>query len=308
MQVKKNIKDTKERKITRSRTGRLNPINDYLFKQYMGTEKYKVCLVSFLNAVLGTDFKDVEILENLELPKDSPEGKFGRLEVRAKLQDGTQINIEVQLLNERNMIKRSQYYNGRLFISGIRQGEDYSKLGKVISINLLNFDYLPYREYHISSHFRIDQYPEELLTADQEIHFLELKKFDREEVYDINNPLHRWMKFFDCNLEKEALKELIRMDVAIAAADERMNKAAASEKEMRYYEAMEDARREMVSAINYHRNQGFKDGEEKGKAEEANRFATLMSLLLKDKRMAELKKVAEQPESREVYYKEYGIE
>ncbi len=34
------------------RKGRLNPLNDYLFSQYMGTEECKECLISFLNAVL----------------------------------------------------------------------------------------------------------------------------------------------------------------------------------------------------------------------------------------------------------------
>ncbi len=205
--------------ITRSRTGRLNPLNDYLFKQYMGTEECKVCLISFLNAVLELELTEVELIKNLELPKESPEGKFGRLDIRAKLPDKTQVNIEVQLLNEDNIKERSQYYNGRLFVSGIREGEDYRHLGKVISINLLNFNYLPYAEFHISSHFRIDQHPQELLTDDQEIHFLELKKFYKEGIYDINNSLHRWLKFFDRNLEETDLKELIRMDEAIRIAE-----------------------------------------------------------------------------------------
>ncbi|HHV13375.1 MAG TPA: hypothetical protein GXX75_24175 [Clostridiales bacterium] len=41
---------------------------------------------------------------------------------------------------------------------------------------------------------------------------LELKKFYRSETYDRKNPLHRWMKYFDRNLEKDELKELVEMD------------------------------------------------------------------------------------------------
>ncbi len=77
-------------------------------------------------------------------------------------------------------------------------------------------------------------------------HFLELKKFYGRGQYDRNNSLHRWMKYFDSNLKEDELKELVRMDGAIAAAEERNKRAAASEKEMRYYEAMEDARRNMI--------------------------------------------------------------
>lgn len=202
--------ETKTYQVTKSKTGRLNPLNDYLFKQYMGSEECKECLISFLNAVLDMELTDVEIVENLELFKESPEGKYSRLDIRAKLADGTQINIEVQLLNEDNIIERSQYYNGRLFISGIKQGDEYKKLGRVISINLLRFDYLPYPDYHISGRFRVDQYPKETLSDKQEIHFIELKKFYRQEEWDINNPLHRWLKYFDRNIEEEVLEELIK--------------------------------------------------------------------------------------------------
>ncbi len=291
--------ETTDNYVLKRREVRLNPLNDYLFKQYMGTEECKVCLISFLNAVLKIKLTEVEIIENLELPKETPEGKFSRLDVRAKLPDGTQVNIEVQLLNEDNIINRSQYYNGRIYISGIGQGDDYSRLGKVISINILNFNYLPYTEYHISSHFRIDQHPEEVLSEDQEIHFLELKKFYKNERYDIHNPLHRWLKYFDRNLEKEELEELIKMDEAIKVAEERTKKAALSENEMRYYEALEDARRNMISSQRYQRNQGFKAGEE--------RFAKLAEHLLQDNRLEDLQQAIQYPELRKKLYKEYSI-
>ena len=302
-------------KVTRSRTGRLNPLNDYLFKQYMGTEECKECLISFLNAVLDMELTDVEILENLELFKDVPEGKYSRLDIRAKLADRTHINIEVQLLNEDNIIERSQYYNGRLFISGIKQGDEYKKLGKVISINLLNFDYLPYPEFHISGRFRVDQHPIEVLSDKQEIHFIELKRFYREKKWDIKNPLHRWLRYFDRNLEEDELEELIRMDGAIAKAEERTKRVSASEKELRYYEALEDARRNMISSHSYYREQGFKDGEARGKvegkvegkAEEGIRFAELVNRLMQDNQMEELQQILNNPELREEYYKEYNL-
>lgn len=294
---------------------RLNPLNDFLFKQYMGTEECKICLISFLNAVLEEEITDVEILENLELPQELPEGKFGRLDIRAKLIDGTQINIEVQLLNEDNIIKRSQYYNGRLYVAGIGLGDDYKLLKKIISINILNFNYFPYPEYHISSHMRIDQRPHEILSDDQELHFLELKKFYNSKEYDRRNPLHRWMKYFDRNLEEEELKELIRMDGAIKVAEEKTRKISSDDKEMRYYEALEDARRNMISSKRYQMEQGMKkgieigrkEGKEKGREEGEARLASLMKCLLQDTRMEELQQVISDTKLREELYKEYKI-
>lgn len=278
---------------------RLNPLNDYLFKQYMGTQECKICLISFLNSFLKENITDVEIIENLELPKESLEGKFGRLDIRARLLDGTQINIEVQLLNEDNIVERSQYYNGRLFVSGIKKGEDYSSLRKVIAINILNFNYFPYPDFHISSHFRVDQHPEHILSQRQELHFLELKKFYLSKSYDKNDPLHRWLKFFDRNLSEEELKELIQMDQAIKTAVEKTEQVALSEEEMRYYEAVEDARRNMLSSQRYQREQGRTEGEAK--------VTNLIKKLLQDNRMEELQQFPHNSLLKEQLYKEYGL-
>ncbi len=304
--------ETKENYNTKVRTGRLNPLNDFVFKQYMGTEEYKVCLLSFLNAVLyGTTLKkkitEAEIVENLELPKETLEGKFSRLDVRAKLPDGTQINIEVQILKEGNMVLRSQYYNGRMFVSGINKGDGYDTLRKVISINILDFDLHEYPEFHISSRFRVDQHPENILSEAQEIHFIELKKFLRGNQCDRNNPLHRWLKFFDRNLKEDELEELIQMDGAIAAAEERTRKVASSEEEMRYYEALEDARRDMISAQRYSFREGRAEGKAEGKLEGEARLAELLRQLIRADKMDILQQVIENSEFREKLYREYGL-
>jgi len=142
-----------------------------------------------------------------------------------------------------------------------------------------------------------------VLSDDQEIHFLELKKFYKSEQYDRKNPLHRWMKYFDRNLEEDELKELVEMDKAIAAAEERSKRAAASEKEMRYYEALEDARRNMISSMNYQWEQGKQEGRKEGEL----RFSTLTEHLLRDKRMEELQQSIKDLELRESLYKEYKL-
>ncbi len=93
------------------------------------------------------------------------------------------------------------------------------------------------------------------------------------------------------------------MDEAIKVAEERTERAALSEEEMRYYEALENAPRNMISSHNYHRAQGFKEGEEK----EGARFAALMDHLLQDNRMEDLQKIAKYPDLRKIYFKEYKL-
>ncbi len=96
-------------------------------------------MVAFLNAVLDRRDKErlvaLEIIDNKELTKALMKDKTGILDVRAKTEDGTQINIEVQLTDQRNMDKRTMFYWGRLFNEGIKKGEDYRILVVFVNVN-----------------------------------------------------------------------------------------------------------------------------------------------------------------------------
>ena len=98
---------------------RLKPLNDYIFKKLFGENEVKDNLVAFLNAVL--DRKDtnrlvtLEIVDNKELTRELINDKTAILDVKAKTEDGTQFDIEVQLTNQHNMDKRTLFYWGKLF-------------------------------------------------------------------------------------------------------------------------------------------------------------------------------------------------
>jgi predicted transposase/invertase (TIGR01784 family) len=93
---------------------RLNPLNDFAFQKAMGEKGDEVQLTAFLNAVLERTGKDhiesVDILEDKDLPAPVVGGKAGKLDVLARLADGTKVNIEVQLANQHNMERRSLDY------------------------------------------------------------------------------------------------------------------------------------------------------------------------------------------------------
>jgi len=68
--------------------------------------------------------------------------------------------------------------------------------------------------------------------------------------------LHRPLKYFDQNINEYELKELVEMDHAIATAEDKTKKVASSEEDLRYYEALEAARRDRTSALHYAKDQG----------------------------------------------------
>ena len=109
--------------------GRLDPLNDYIFLKVMGEKGDETQLLGFLNAVLGRTGHDmlvsVEILENKTLSAEFLGDKASILDVRAKLQDGSKVNIEVQLRNLNNFDRRSLFYWSKEYTKGIKSGEDY---------------------------------------------------------------------------------------------------------------------------------------------------------------------------------------
>ncbi len=89
----------------------LSPKIDFVFKRIFGNEKHPKILISFLNSVMTNSdpIKSVEIL-NTDIEKEHIDDKFSRLDIKAKTNKGEVVNIEIQLKNEYNMIKRSLDY------------------------------------------------------------------------------------------------------------------------------------------------------------------------------------------------------
>ncbi|MDU4939334.1 MAG: Rpn family recombination-promoting nuclease/putative transposase [Clostridium sp.] len=114
-------------------------------------------LIAFINAVLKRTKKEpiveIEIIDNKQLTKDVIMDKTGIVDVRAKTSKGEHVDIEVQLTNQGNMDKRTLFYWGKMYLENIKQGEDYANLEKVITINILDFEFLGTKNYQSSFHF-----------------------------------------------------------------------------------------------------------------------------------------------------------
>lgn len=108
-------------------------------------------MISFINAVLKRTKKEpiveVEIIDNKQLTKELISDKTGIIDVRAKTSKGENIDIEVQLTDQGNMDKRTLFYWGKMYLENIKQGQDYTNLEKVITINILDFEFLGTENY-----------------------------------------------------------------------------------------------------------------------------------------------------------------
>ncbi len=241
--------------------------NDFIFQRIFGRKENKDILLSLLNAILQLDadnrLEDIEILENTKLEKDRIEDKQGILDVRAKTMTGEQVNIEIQLVNQYNMDKRTLFYWSKMYTSQLNAGQRFNDLKKTITINIVDFNFIELDNYHTSYHLREDNDVEYVLTDIIEIHFIELPKFRKKHDLDINNALERWLAFFEQPSE-EVLDMLKNQDPAIGKAEKVLNWLSSDEETVRLYEMREMAIHDEVSRIEGAKEEGIQKGLEQG--------------------------------------------
>ena len=118
-----------------------NPRVDYAFKRVLGSVQNKDLLIDFLNAMLyyGEDrIKDVEIV-NPYVQGEIYTQKETYVDVRAKLDDGTEVLVEMQMLNVINFPQRVLYNTAKVYGGQLQRGEEYKRLQKVVGITITNF-------------------------------------------------------------------------------------------------------------------------------------------------------------------------
>ena len=241
-----------------------NPLNDYLFKFIFGREERKRITLSFLNAVLGLteehELRDITFIDRAFDPQFE-EDKLSRLDLCCVADDGTRINIEVQLVNLRNMEKRTLYYWAKMYQS-LHRGEDYEQLNRAITINLLNFSLLPQKQAH-TMYGLYDLASGHRLTEDIEIHFLEIPNFEVKSVREMKR-LERWLAYFSNKLNETETEALAMSEAAIQEAMKAEYVFMQDEIERWQYEQREKAIRDYISGMRAWRREGLKQGIEQG--------------------------------------------
>ncbi len=65
-----------------------------------------------------------------------------------RLQDGTRVDIELQVREQKYWVKRNLFYLAKMYTEGLRAGEEYERLRKCIVISVLDFSLTEGEQYH----------------------------------------------------------------------------------------------------------------------------------------------------------------
>ena len=170
--------------------------NDYVFKRVFGYIGSENITKNFINSIIETKLESINLDCKTITEKDFRDDKFGILDIRAKANDGTQFNIEMQMIDNKNTIERMLFYWSKLYSLTIGKGNDYKKLKPTIIIFIMNYKLEKLREIEeYCTKWRIyeEKHKNISLTNHLQFYILELTKFDETKVAKTDKDF--WIKF-----------------------------------------------------------------------------------------------------------------
>ncbi len=241
-----------------------SPKLDLVFKAVFGREDSKDLLRHMLNDVLELDIPSAQDIEytNTEVTDESPEDKNSRLDVRVKTGDNIHIDIEIQLANSSDMLKRSSYYMCKLFAAQLVKGHRYEELGRAIALNFVDYKmFSDERWYRRARMLDIDTNAQ--LTDCLELNFVELKKIPQHLVCQDGRLM--WAKFLNADNEED-LEMLSETNNMMNTAVKKLQIVSADEKLRYIYDMREKAINDEFDRLETAKIQSLEAGRAEGEA------------------------------------------
>ena len=249
----------------------LNPKTDYVFKRIFGYKGNEDVTASFLSAILEHKVTELELDTNPILDKDYPEDKIGILDIKAKLDNTINCDIEIQVINQKEIQKRILFYWSKLYINSIKKGQNYSNLEKAIVILIADFEVEGLegiKKYISKWNIREKDYPKTILTNVLDLYIIELPKFKKYMQKNKNKLLDSWIKFIENPEDIDMSIEMSEEDKKdLEKAREILEDISASERERYLAEQREIQIMDKYSIEEYGYDKGIIKGRKEGKRE-----------------------------------------
>ena len=261
--------------------------NDYVFKRvfgHVGNEKITAGLIS---SIIKQEIKMIKINENPITEKDMKDDKVGILDLKAKLNNEIICNVEMQVIQQKDIDRRIMFYWSKTYTGEIKESEKNGLLKKAIVILIANFELENLKEiskFHTKWQIREEDFRKIILTDTLEIHIIELPKLVkqlRENKGNKKDKVALWSMFIlnpenvgeedmneneDLKLAKEELEKLKQDEHERYMAELRI-------KYIRDSQAIEDYG--FDRGLEQGRKQGIKQGEKDSKLKIAKKLLDL---------------------------------
>ena len=264
---------------------------DWAVKKLLRSKENFVVLEGLLTVLLGQKIKIEELLDS-ESNKDTEDDKFNCVDMLAKNDKGELLIIEVQNTREVTYFHRMMYGTSKIITERMKSGDDYSKVKKVYSINIVYFEIGQGKDYvyHGKTEFRSLHDPTEILqlSARQkqefqkampgdifpEYYILRVEHFDKFAI----EPLDQWISFLKTSKIPKNANAPGLNEARIILSEINM-----SEAERKSYERHIEDLRYQRGVVSTHKEEGRAEGRAEGEQER----------LKLEQKIAELEKLLE---------------
>jgi predicted transposase/invertase (TIGR01784 family) len=247
----------------------ISPKTDFAFKKIFGSKESKDILISFLNAILYNEqdaIQDLIILDPYQAPRIKGI-KDSYLDVKATLQDGKTVIIEMQVLNVLGFEKRVLYNAAKAFSIQLGVGEDYTLLNPVIALTITDFEMFAGND-RIISRYRLKEKDDLTDYSDDiELVFVELPKFTKA-LEELESLVEKWLYFLKSANQLETVPVTMKAIPALNHAFTVAQQSRLSRKELEILEKRQMFLHDNRNAILKAKQDGLKEGQQKGRQEE----------------------------------------
>ena len=238
----------------------LSPKLDVVFQALFGEVGNESITKGFLETILERKIDSIDLSKNPILRREFKEEKLGVLDIIAKLDKDEICNIELQIVDKKNIIERILYYWSRLYSRQIKSGEDYKILQKAIVILITDFKIENLEELDYHSRWKImedKQGKKIILTQKLEIDIIELPKIIGKEKEQDN--LLDWLYFLE-NPKSERVTEKMKENENLKEAVKKLDNLSEDERMQR----IADLRQKAIMDEKAIYEKGLEVGIEKG--------------------------------------------
>ncbi len=251
----------------------LPPSDDRVFKLILTSPEAKPGLISLISSTIGRNVVDVVLHPNELAPGDTEE-KAERFDVNCKIDDGSQINLEMQASHmvedldgqHRNLKGKSIYYLTDLHSSQSAKGlRRYDRLARSYQITFCSYTIFPGTpDYMNSFSLRHDTTGEQLSDAIS-LTFVELSKLSeivKKPVGEMT-ALDKWSVFFqyapDPNY-REAVNKVIESEEVLQVAGELLMSISQNEQERAIFRSRKKFQTDLQSDLATAEDRGRAEG------------------------------------------------
>ena len=257
----------------------LSPKLDVVFQALFGEVGNESITKGFLETILERKIDSIDLSKNPILRREFKDEKLGVLDIIAKLDKNEICNIELQIVDKKNIIERILYYWSRLYSRQIKSGEDYKILQKAIVILITDFKIENLEELDYHSRWKImedKQGKKIILTQKLEIDIIELPKIIGKEKEQDN--LLDWLYFLE-NPKSERVTEKMKENENLKEAVKKLDNLSEDEKMQRIADlrqkAIMDEKAIYEKGLEVGIEKGIMEGSQKEKIEIAKKMLKL---------------------------------